>query len=167
MAKLSPMMLLPIAVFAGFAGMAAWALMRDNPDVVPSAMVGREAPSVGTTTLRALESAAAAGVRALVVLSTDKAVYPVNAMGMSKALMEKTAQAFSSLVGTHVVCQVQMGPTRDKLAGQLGKRKIAWRSHEDKAQVHEESRALISSGELTDRLGFRKGKRLKKMGLKK
>ena len=51
MAKLSPMMLLPIAVFAGFAGMAAWALMRDNPDVVPSAMVGREAPSVGATTL--------------------------------------------------------------------------------------------------------------------
>ena len=28
-------------------------------------------------------------------LSTDKAVYPVNAMGMSKALMEKTAQAFA------------------------------------------------------------------------
>jgi UDP-N-acetylglucosamine 4,6-dehydratase len=30
-----------------------------------------------------------------VCLSTDKAVYPVNAMGMSKALMEKTAQAFA------------------------------------------------------------------------
>ena len=51
MAKLSLMMLLPVAVFAGFAGMAAWALMRDNPDVVPSVMVGREAPSVGATTL--------------------------------------------------------------------------------------------------------------------
>jgi UDP-N-acetylglucosamine 4,6-dehydratase/5-epimerase len=35
------------------------------------------------------------GVRSVVCLSTDKAVYPVNAMGMSKALMEKTAQAFS------------------------------------------------------------------------
>ena len=33
------------------------------------------------------------GVQALVVLSTDKAVQPVNAMGMSKALMEKVAQA--------------------------------------------------------------------------
>lgn len=31
----------------------------------------------------------------MVCLSTDKAVYPVNAMGMSKALMEKTAQAFA------------------------------------------------------------------------
>ncbi|MFC7550574.1 polysaccharide biosynthesis protein [Plantactinospora sp. GCM10030261] len=33
------------------------------------------------------------GVRAVVALSTDKAVYPVNAMGMSKALMEKVVQA--------------------------------------------------------------------------
>ncbi|WP_206473245.1 SDR family NAD(P)-dependent oxidoreductase [Dietzia sp. KRD202] len=35
------------------------------------------------------------GVASVVCLSTDKAVYPVNAMGMSKALMEKTAQAFA------------------------------------------------------------------------
>ncbi|GAA2559083.1 polysaccharide biosynthesis protein [Winogradskya consettensis] len=33
------------------------------------------------------------GVGSLVLLSTDKAVYPVNAMGMTKALMEKVAQA--------------------------------------------------------------------------
>jgi UDP-N-acetylglucosamine 4,6-dehydratase/5-epimerase len=42
-----------------------------------------------------IAAAAAAGVRSVVCLSTDKAVYPVNAMGMSKALMEKTAQAFA------------------------------------------------------------------------
>lgn len=42
-----------------------------------------------------IEAAAAEGVRSVVCLSTDKAVYPVNAMGMSKALMEKTAQAFA------------------------------------------------------------------------
>ncbi|WFE28158.1 polysaccharide biosynthesis protein [Solwaraspora sp. WMMD791] len=35
------------------------------------------------------------GVEALVLLSTDKAVYPVNAMGMTKAIMEKVAQAHS------------------------------------------------------------------------
>ena len=35
------------------------------------------------------------GAKSVVCLSTDKAVYPVNAMGMSKALMEKTAQAFA------------------------------------------------------------------------
>ena len=42
-----------------------------------------------------IEASAAAGVRSVVLLSTDKAVYPINAMGMSKALMEKTAQAFA------------------------------------------------------------------------
>jgi UDP-N-acetylglucosamine 4,6-dehydratase/5-epimerase len=42
-----------------------------------------------------IAAAAAARVRSVVCLSTDKAVYPVNAMGMSKALMEKTAQAFA------------------------------------------------------------------------
>lgn len=34
-----------------------------------------------------------AGVSSVVCLSTDKAVYPVNAMGMSKAMMEKVAQS--------------------------------------------------------------------------
>ena len=38
-----------------------------------------------------LESAIAHGVKNVVVLSTDKACYPINAMGMSKALMEKVA----------------------------------------------------------------------------
>lgn len=42
-----------------------------------------------------IEAAHKQGVQSVVCLSTDKAVYPVNAMGMSKALMEKTAQAFS------------------------------------------------------------------------
>lgn len=42
-----------------------------------------------------VHAAAAAQVRCVVFLSTDKAVYPVNAMGMSKALMEKTAHAFA------------------------------------------------------------------------
>jgi len=36
-----------------------------------------------------MNAALASGVKNLIVLSTDKAVYPINAMGMSKALMEK------------------------------------------------------------------------------
>ena len=40
-----------------------------------------------------LLSAIEHGVKSVVVLSTDKASYPINAMGMSKALMEKVAQA--------------------------------------------------------------------------
>src|SRR5680860_189831 len=42
-----------------------------------------------------IEAANRVGVRSVVWLSTDKAVYPVNAMGMTKALMEKSAQAFA------------------------------------------------------------------------
>lgn len=40
-----------------------------------------------------VESAVQHGVGSVVCLGTDKAVYPVNAMGMTKALMEKVAQA--------------------------------------------------------------------------
>ncbi|MCP4711759.1 MAG: polysaccharide biosynthesis protein, partial [Planctomycetes bacterium] len=40
-----------------------------------------------------IESAIASEVKSLVCLSTDKAVYPINAMGMTKSLMEKVAQA--------------------------------------------------------------------------
>jgi UDP-glucose 4-epimerase len=42
-----------------------------------------------------IEAGRANGVRSVVCLSTDKAVYPINAMGLSKALMEKVAQAYS------------------------------------------------------------------------
>ncbi len=40
-----------------------------------------------------LEAAINNGVKKVIVLSTDKAAYPINAMGMSKALMEKVAVA--------------------------------------------------------------------------
>lgn len=46
-----------------------------------------------------LAAAVAAGVRSVVCLSTDKAVFPVNAMGMSKAMMEKLAQAVARSIG--------------------------------------------------------------------
>jgi UDP-glucose 4-epimerase len=42
-----------------------------------------------------LEAAIVCDVRRVVVLSTDKAVYPINAMGISKAMMEKVAVAKS------------------------------------------------------------------------
>lgn len=44
-----------------------------------------------------MRAAIANGVRRCVVLSTDKAVYPINAMGMSKAMMEKVMVAKSRL----------------------------------------------------------------------
>ena len=46
-----------------------------------------------------IRAAVDAGVRSVVCLSTDKAVFPVNAMGMSKALMEKVAAARAREIG--------------------------------------------------------------------
>ncbi|RXF69411.1 polysaccharide biosynthesis protein [Arcticibacter tournemirensis] len=46
-----------------------------------------------------LESAIAHGVKNVVVLSTDKAAYPINAMGISKAMMEKIAIAKGRQLG--------------------------------------------------------------------
>ena len=42
-----------------------------------------------------LRAAIANNVKKAIVLSTDKAVYPINAMGMSKAMMEKVMVAYS------------------------------------------------------------------------
>lgn len=55
-----------------------------------------------------IRSSVAAGVRSIVCLSTDKAVLPVNAMGMSKAMMEKLALALARSLGTDSVTTVSM-----------------------------------------------------------
>ena len=47
-----------------------------------------------------LEAAFQNKVKKVVVLSTDKAVYPINAMGMSKAMMEKLMVSKSRLIGS-------------------------------------------------------------------
>lgn len=57
-----------------------------------------------------LNAAIAAGASRVVVLSTDKAVYPVNAMGLSKALMEKLAIAKARVAGAStVICCTRYG----------------------------------------------------------
>jgi UDP-glucose 4-epimerase len=63
---------------------------------------------VGTQNV--LDAAESCGVSKLVVLSTDKAVYPINAMGQTKALMEKLvlARARSGQSKT-VMCGVRYG----------------------------------------------------------
>ena len=56
-------------------------------------------------------AAVAAGVKRLICLSTDKAVYPINAMGISKAMMEKVMVAASRSLqaGTTVLCGTRYG----------------------------------------------------------
>jgi UDP-N-acetylglucosamine 4,6-dehydratase/5-epimerase len=57
-----------------------------------------------------LEAAISAGVKKVVCLSTDKAVYPINAMGISKAMMEKVMVAKSrSCSDQTLICGTRYG----------------------------------------------------------
>jgi UDP-N-acetylglucosamine 4,6-dehydratase/5-epimerase len=56
-----------------------------------------------------LDAAMKNGVKRVVVLSTDKAVYPINAMGISKAMMEKVMVAKSRLSEKTVMCGTRYG----------------------------------------------------------
>ncbi len=57
-----------------------------------------------------MQSAIDEGVERVVVLSTDKAVYPINTMGMTKALMEKAMMSFArSTSDQTVICGVRYG----------------------------------------------------------
>ncbi len=65
---------------------------------------------VGTDNV--LDSAIQNGVKNVVVLSTDKACYPINAMGISKAMMEKVAIAKGRALGDNantIICCTRYG----------------------------------------------------------
>lgn len=58
-----------------------------------------------------LNAAIASGIKRVVVLSTDKAVYPINAMGISKAMAEKLMVARSRMIPESgpVICATRYG----------------------------------------------------------
>lgn len=63
-------------------------------------------------TQNVLDSAVEYGVKKVVVLSTDKAAYPINAMGISKAMMEKVAIAKARWLGDNAdttICCTRYG----------------------------------------------------------
>ena len=62
---------------------------------------------VGTENV--LQAAIEMGANRVVLLSTDKAVYPVNAMGLSKALAEKVVLAKSRVAGNTIACITRYG----------------------------------------------------------
>ena len=97
--------------------------MRGGVDYIFSAAALKQVPSceffpmqavetniIGTNNV--LESAIAHGVKNIVVLSTDKAAYPVSAMGISKAMMEKVAIAKARQLGENAkttICCTRYG----------------------------------------------------------
>lgn len=97
-------------------------LAMQNVDLVFNAAALKQVPSceffpveaVRTNTLGAenvMNSALACKVKNMIVLSTDKAVYPINVMGMSKALMEKmmTAKARAYGDSSTIFCGTRYG----------------------------------------------------------
>lgn len=62
---------------------------------------------VGTSNV--IEAAITNNVKKVICLSTDKAVYPINAMGISKAMMEKVAISHSRQVSDTVICVTRYG----------------------------------------------------------
>jgi UDP-glucose 4-epimerase len=56
-----------------------------------------------------LTAAIEAGVKKVVCLSTDKAAYPINAMGISKAMMERVFVAKSRTADTTLICGTRYG----------------------------------------------------------
>ncbi len=60
-------------------------------------------------TYNTLRAAVECGIKSVVCLSTDKAVYPINAMGISKALMEKVMIAESRNSTKTVMCGTRYG----------------------------------------------------------
>ncbi|MDR0955018.1 MAG: polysaccharide biosynthesis protein [Rikenellaceae bacterium] len=97
--------------------------MRGGVDYIFSAAALKQVPSCEFFPMQAvetnvygtnnvLESAIEHGVKKIVVLSTDKAAYPINAMGISKAMMEKVATAKGRQLGSDaktVICCTRYG----------------------------------------------------------
>lgn len=95
----------------------------DGVDYVFSAAALKQVPSCEFFPMEAVRtnvegtnnvllSAIAHGVSNVVVLSTDKAAYPINAMGISKAMMEKVAIAQGRALGTNAkttICCTRYG----------------------------------------------------------
>ena len=98
-------------------------VMRGGVDYIFSAAALKQVPSCEFFPMQAvetnvygtnnvLESAIEYGVKNVVVLSTDKAAYPINAMGISKAMMEKVATAKGRQLGANAkttICCTRYG----------------------------------------------------------
>lgn len=98
-------------------------VMRGGVDYIFSAAALKQVPSCEFFPMQALdtnvygtnnvlESAIVHGVKNVVVLSTDKAAYPINAMGISKAMMEKVATAKGRHLGPNAqttICCTRYG----------------------------------------------------------
>lgn len=87
---------------------------------------------------------------------------------MRDAIGPNRAQALSSMVGTHIVCRMQMGEDRDLVAGLFGRERVALTAVSQGSggggpsgsiAVHEETRAVVDPSVLSSELGVVRKKR--------
>lgn len=83
------------------------AALKQVPSCEFFPMQAVETNIIGTQNV--IRAAAAHQVKKVICLSTDKAAYPINAMGISKAMMEKVAIAESRNLDQTVVCLTRYG----------------------------------------------------------
>jgi hypothetical protein len=72
---------------------------------------------------------------------------------------DNQVKALSGMVGTHIICQIQMGETREELSKLLGTQKVARLDNHPDARLNNEGQPVVYPAQLTDMLGFRKTKR--------
>ena len=105
-------------------------------------------------------------VSALVDKGRSKGVVMVlglqSLLQLRDAIGSNRAQALSSMVGTHVVCRMQMGEDRDQVAGLFGRERLALTAVSQgtggsgpsgSVAVHEETRAVVDPAILSSELG--------------
>lgn len=83
---------------------------------------------------------------------------------VEKIYGKEDSKALSSMVGTHIICQVQQGDTRENLSKMFGTNKVAILPHGRGSKLHTEGRSVIYPHQLTDDLGFEKGPHFGKVG---
>ena len=83
------------------------AALKQVPSCEFFPMQAVETNIIGTQNV--IRAAAAHQIKKVICLSTDKAAYPINAMGISKAMMEKVAIAESRNLDQTVVCLTRYG----------------------------------------------------------
>ena len=74
---------------------------------------------------------------------------------------DNLVKALSGMVGTHIICQVQMGDTREELSKLLGSNNVARMDHSPDARLSNEAKPVVYPSQLTDTLGFRKTRKKK------
>ncbi|WP_314100921.1 type IV secretion system DNA-binding domain-containing protein [uncultured Stenotrophomonas sp.] len=77
---------------------------------------------------------------------------------LAKVYSQEDAKIIPTIVGTHVICQLQMSETRKQVADMFGTNVTATLAHDEQANVHQDGRQVVFEHQLTNELGPRKTK---------